>query len=138
MYRAAADRGHHGAQYQYAFILDRAGRGGWDSAVQVFSYFKLSAEQGFTAAQLNVGDAYEHGKGVEADLEEAVRWYQLAALKGNEGPARRAREVLDRLAQSTLARLVVDDDVVDAVRRQHMSVSDARAFAAALDDDETE
>ena len=29
-----------------------------------------------------------------------------------------------------------DDDDVDAVRRQHMSVSDARAFAAALDDDD--
>ena len=29
-----------------------------------------------------------------------------------------------------------DDDEVDAVRRQHMGVSDARAFAAALDDDD--
>jgi hypothetical protein len=33
--------------------------------------------------QISQGDRYYFGKGVEQDLEEAARWYNLAALQGN-------------------------------------------------------
>jgi len=100
LFRTAADRGHPVAQYRYALILNDAGCGDWNSAVQVFSYFKLSAEQGFTGAQINVGYAYEHGKGVEADLEEAAHWYGLGAAAGNAD----VTECLARFTKSPFMR----------------------------------
>jgi len=36
----------------------------------------LAADQGHVEAQYNLGDAYRNGKGVEKNLEEAVRHYK--------------------------------------------------------------
>ena len=33
---------------------------------------------------MNLGGLYEHGDGIEADLDEAKRWYARAAAKGHE------------------------------------------------------
>ena len=44
-------------------------------------------------AQYNLGVCYELGEGVEKDLEEAKKWYQLAAKQGEE----EAKSALDRL-----------------------------------------
>ncbi|HNT52709.1 MAG TPA: tetratricopeptide repeat protein, partial [Candidatus Syntrophosphaera sp.] len=38
---------------------------------------------GDPVAQNDLGQCYEKGKGVTADAEEAIRWYQLAADKGH-------------------------------------------------------
>ena len=80
--RTAADRGHPGAQYECACMLVDAGNND-----QAFSYFKLSAEQGFTISQRFVGNAYEYGLGFKADLKEAARWYGLAAAAGDADAA---------------------------------------------------
>ena len=45
--------------------------------------FRLSAEQGFHLAQLNLGLLYAEGRGVPRDDAEAVRLYRLAADQGN-------------------------------------------------------
>lgn len=37
---------------------------------------------GYPAGQLELGWAYQKGIGVEVDLEEAVRWFRLAAERG--------------------------------------------------------
>ncbi len=42
-------------------------------------WFRLSAEQGYGAAQHNLGNAYKHGRGVPVDDAEAARWWRLAA-----------------------------------------------------------
>jgi TPR repeat protein len=44
---------------------------------------RKAAEQGNAVAQNNLGWAYERGKGVPRDLNEAVRLYRLAAKQGN-------------------------------------------------------
>lgn len=41
------------------------------------------AEQGNAEAQFNLAQAYDHGRGVSVDQEEAVRWYRLAAGQGD-------------------------------------------------------
>lgn len=41
------------------------------------------AEQGNAEAQFNIGQAYEHGRGVPKDYAEALRWYRLAAEQGD-------------------------------------------------------
>ena len=42
----------------------------------------MAAEQGFAAAQFNVGNMYSTGRGVGQDLFEANLWYKQAAEKG--------------------------------------------------------
>ncbi|CAM2069601.1 Sel1 repeat family protein [Sulfidibacter corallicola] len=44
------------------------------------------AEEGIPWAQLRLGVAYELGKGVEQDHEEALRWYKKVAVQNESGP----------------------------------------------------
>ena len=50
------------------------------SAVQ---HLRALAEQGNAEAQFNLGQLYEHGRGVPKDYAEALRWYRLAAEQGD-------------------------------------------------------
>lgn len=45
--------------------------------------YRLAADHGFAKAQVNLGNCYRFGEGVEQDAEEAVRWFQLAANQGH-------------------------------------------------------
>jgi TPR repeat protein/serine/threonine protein kinase len=45
-------------------------------------WYRLSAEQGYSAAQAYMGFAYYSGMGVVQNLQEAVRWYSLSADQG--------------------------------------------------------
>ena len=47
------------------------------------SILKPRAEQGFAAAQNNLGAMYEQGQGVAQDYKVAVKWYTLAAEQGD-------------------------------------------------------
>ena len=44
---------------------------------------KLSAAQGYGAAQVQLGDCYLNGEGVNVDKQKAVEQYTLAANRGN-------------------------------------------------------
>jgi TPR repeat protein len=44
--------------------------------------WRLLAEQGYAAAQYNLGFMYDNGEGVLHDYAEAVKWYRLAAEQG--------------------------------------------------------
>lgn len=46
-------------------------------------WFRTYAIQGIPDAQYNVGWCYENGEGVEKNIDEAVRWYLMAAEKEN-------------------------------------------------------
>ena len=43
----------------------------------------LSAEQGNSIAQMQLGAMYDEGKGVAQDYKTAVKWYTLSAEQGN-------------------------------------------------------
>lgn len=45
-------------------------------------WYRSGAEQGFAAAQTNLGEMYVMGLGVMQDYAEAVRWYRAAAEQG--------------------------------------------------------
>ncbi|MDO9795484.1 SEL1-like repeat protein, partial [Glaesserella parasuis] len=47
-----------------------------------FPIFKELAEQGYSAAQFNLGNMYSQGQGVRQDYHQAVKWYQKAAEQG--------------------------------------------------------
>ena len=46
--------------------------------------FRLSAAQGFSYGQLNLGHMFENGLGVKQDYDEAARWYLKSAAQGND------------------------------------------------------
>jgi hypothetical protein len=54
----------------------------------------MAAEQGDSDAQYRLGDLYERGDGVELDIGQALKFYQMAADHGNTD----ALDALGRLA----------------------------------------
>ena len=48
--------------------------------------FQPLAEQGDVRAQIRLGTMYEKGQGVPKNVEEAVKWYKLAAEHHNPHP----------------------------------------------------
>jgi TPR repeat protein len=50
-----------------------------DEAKAAQLWYRKAAEQGFTLAQVNLGDLYLRGQGVDQDYEAAVRWFRRAA-----------------------------------------------------------
>lgn len=51
--------------------------------VTAIKEWKLLSEQGYSAAQYELGSIYHNGKGSEKDHDEALKWYRLAAKKGH-------------------------------------------------------
>ena len=57
---------------------------------------RLAADQGYHAAQFNLGVLYANGDGVPQDLAQAAEWYRKAAEQGYS----RAIDALQRLGQA--------------------------------------
>ena len=45
--------------------------------------YRKAVDQGFAAAQSNLGTCYENGTGVQKDPKQAVHWYRKAAEQGH-------------------------------------------------------
>ncbi|MDE6090364.1 MAG: hypothetical protein K2G41_06650 [Duncaniella sp.] len=92
-----AERGNADAQFLIALRYN-----GYDFSREVWNYntegyncnpyydmekaaywYLQAAEQGHSTAQNNLGQCYENGTGVEADIREAIKWYRLSAENGN-------------------------------------------------------
>lgn len=46
-------------------------------------WYLQAARQNHSTAQNNLGQCYENGTGVEANIREAIKWYRLSAENGN-------------------------------------------------------
>jgi len=53
------------------------------SYIKALNTFYALAKKGDAKAQYNVGMIYANGKGVKADISEAMQWYEKAAKQGN-------------------------------------------------------
>ena len=60
---------------------------------EAFKWWHMAAERGNPVGQMDVGELYESGRGVELDFVEAYKWFSLAILLGEN----RAQILLDRL-----------------------------------------
>ena len=49
---------------------------------EAVKWYRKSAEQGYAAAQCNLGYCYKKGEGVEQSYVEAVKWYRKSAEQG--------------------------------------------------------
>ena len=59
------------------------GRGVKKDFKEAVKWYRKAAEQGFAAAQYNLGLMYVNGRGVPEDIKEAVKWYRKAAAQGD-------------------------------------------------------
>ena len=83
LYRAAADRGDAVAQNKIACSLHSE-----QKFEEAFRYYALSADQGYTRGEHNLGCRYVNGQGTEVDLGKARYWFERAAAKGHETATR--------------------------------------------------
>ena len=72
------------AKQGYKLALEKCRKATVDGNVKAIESLKKAAEQGYADAQFELGHIYEDGLGVEANLDQAIDWYQKAAELGNK------------------------------------------------------
>jgi TonB family protein len=70
------------ARYQLSLLMARGARSDYEQR-QATDLLRGAAEQGVPHAQFDLGHRYETGSGVDADRDEAMRWYEKAAAQGD-------------------------------------------------------
>ena len=73
---------------------------------EAVKWFRKAAEQGYAAAQYNLGAMYDSGQGVLKNDKEAVKWYRKAAEQGD------ASAQLNLGRMFVLGRGVLEDSVM--------------------------
>ncbi|MEY8684835.1 caspase family protein [Bacteroides sp. AN502(2024)] len=79
----SADNGYAPAQQYLGYFYDHGYKGG--NPQLAYKYYKMSADQGYLMALDNVGDCLRFGKGVEQNVFEARKYYQVAVDNGFVG-----------------------------------------------------
>ncbi|XP_053995443.1 protein sel-1 homolog 1 [Hylaeus anthracinus] len=81
-YALLAEMGYDVAQSNAAFILDKGETtilSEEEGLVRALSLWARAAAQGYSAAQVKLGDAHYYGKGTKVDYEAAASHYRLAS-----------------------------------------------------------
>ena len=60
---------------------------------KALKYCTMAADNGHAAAQYNCGNMYYNGEGVERDVEEALRWFDLAATQDHQQAQQAQRDL---------------------------------------------
>jgi hypothetical protein len=87
--QSSALQGDKIAQFNMGTFYSYGEEGASKNYKEAIKWYKLSADQEFARAQINLGVAYIEGQGVPKDYKEAIRWFSLAADQG-EGRAQAA------------------------------------------------
>jgi uncharacterized protein len=64
-----------------------AGQGVAQDFPQAVGWYRMAADQGFAAAELNLGLMYLNGQGLSQDYVRAHKWFNLAASRSLSGTA---------------------------------------------------
>ncbi len=80
--RAAAEKGHHKAQYRLGRCYDKGHGVAEDDAI-AFQWYSKAAKQDYGKALYQVGKSYKNGEGVQKDRQKAVSYFKKAAQEGN-------------------------------------------------------
>ena len=95
-YEKAMEKGSQGAITNLGWMYEN-GKGVTQDYEKAIELYKKAADAGEDYAMNNLGWIYEYGKdGQEVNLEEALKWYKLAAEKNHDG----AQESVERVLQS--------------------------------------
>ena len=71
---------------------------------EAVSWYDLAAKHGDPRGFFRLGEAYERGRGVPADLVQALMWYSLAQQSEYEPAAERVRRVATQLGPGETER----------------------------------
>lgn len=113
LYEQAAAAGNINAMHNLAVLkIDASGRRDYEQAA---SWFRKAAERGLKDSQFNLAVLHEQGLGVPRNPENAVFWYSLAAVQGDEEAAAKAKSLEADLAP-------------DAARQVRVRLMDWRAL----------
>lgn len=83
-FRRADEQGLANVQYNLG-LMYFAGRGVPKNDVEAVKWYRKAAEQGYAAAQLELGGIYSHGGlDVPENAVEAVKWYRRGAEQGDD------------------------------------------------------
>ncbi len=75
-----------------------------EDAAEAVRWYRLAADQGYAAAQYNLGTMYVRGRGVPEDVVTAHMWVSLAASRSTSDVALdRAAQTLDLIAEELTA-----------------------------------
>ena len=99
-YGRAAEQGHVRAMHNLGVLIAADERQA-DYATAA-RWFGQAAERGLTDSQFNLAILYESGRGVAKDLQEAYKWFALAARSGDPLAARRLEQVRAQLQPGEL------------------------------------
>ena len=65
---------------------------------------ELAAEAGMPDALFELGMMYSSGRGVDLDLVEAHKWFNLAAARGNDDARQYRSEIARELSRADVGR----------------------------------
>ena len=65
--------------------------------------YRQAADRGDPVAQLNLGDYYSRGRGVERDLVQAYFWLSLSMAQGRKWPATRRAAITPLMSDAQIA-----------------------------------
>ena len=105
-YKKAAEKGYPSSQYNLACIFDHY----YGQHRKAFALYKKAADQGFALAAYNVGNYYETGLLGQQDISNAIRYYEIAARKGDNDALKKLRD-LDPLHNSLKPRVFISFSV---------------------------
>jgi localization factor PodJL len=115
LYEQAAAAGNINAMHNLAVLrIDASSRRDY---AQAASWFRKAAERGLKDSQFNLAVLHERGLGLPRNPEDAVFWYSLAAVQGDEEAAAKAKALEADLAP-------------DAARQVRVRLMDWRALPA--------
>ena len=73
--------------------MNETGKGVLQDYTEATIWYRLSAKQGLSGAQKNLGNAYKNGKGLKKDKILAHMWFNIASATGSE-EARKFRNII--------------------------------------------
>jgi localization factor PodJL len=126
LYEQAAAVGNINAMHNLAVLkTDAGGRQDYGLAA---SWFRKAAERGLKDSQFNLAVLHERGLGVPRNPENAVFWYSLAAVQGDEEAAAKAKALEAGLAPEAAKQ------VRSRLMRWRALPADQKANAVPVDD----
>lgn len=106
LFEKSAKQGYAAAYYELATHYLH-GKGVAKDEAQAIAHLRTAATKGFLPAQRDMGYVYAKGvSGVKQDLNEAEKWYTMAAKQGDERAVRELAEIQKRLTTKNPAEAI--------------------------------
>ena len=98
-YRKAAEQGNAVGQFWLGFFYEHGASSIIQDGKEAAIWLRKAADQGLTQAQYALAGLYEMGNGVSKDYDEALKWYRLAAVNGDNDSKKKILELERKIKQ---------------------------------------